>query len=605
MLRLLKGIWGLVTTARNVLLNLLFIALVAFVVLSILSTESVGVPDSAALVLDPSGMLVEQTRVVDPLNRYLSGRDGGEPETRLGDIMRAIGAAKTDDRIKMIVIHPDSLAGAPMSMLEDLGEALTDFKESNKPILSFAGSYDQTQYYLASHADRIFLDSHSIQAFGGVLLTGLGIYPTYFKAALDKLKIRFHVFKAGQYKGAVEPYLRDDMSPEARTANSEWIGSLWADYAATIIRQRGITDEAFTRYTHEYDVLLGDADNDSAQLAVDQSLVDELISEDEFRTKVLAIVGGKDGDYHKVGFRAYLHAIDPTIPVTNPNADKVAVLIAKGTILDGEQPAGEIGGDTISRLIKGARDDKTIKALVLRIDSPGGSASASEQIRHELELMQQQGKPVVVSMGGYAASGGYWVSATANKIFARSTTVTGSIGTFIIFPTVDEGLAEFGINTDGVGTTPLSSAFDPFQPMNPILERTLERSVARTYSLFESVVARGRDMAPGEVDDIAQGRVWSGKKALELGLIDALGSLTDAIDSAALLAGVGDFEVVYLEQKLSARERLVNQILNSALPVVATDLPLVTRASAAFRDLLNMSIKPGVYVDCLACRALR
>jgi protease-4 len=502
-----------------------------------------------------------------------------------------------------------------MSMLEEIGNAIDRFKESGKPVVAFAPGYSQTQYYLAAHADDLFLDSHSIPAFGGVFITGFGVYPTYFKAALDKLKVRFHVFRVGEYKGAVEPYTRNDMSPASKEANLDWVGDLWQEYEDTIIRNREITQEQFRRYTNEYDVLLGEAENDPLRLAAEQGMVDDLLSHDEFESRMQAVVGTEgqsDGGFSQIGFRDYLRMTHGPIPVTNPTADKVAVITAKGMILDGDQPPGDIGSAAVTRLIRQAREDQTVKAIVLRVDSPGGSAPAAEQIRHELELTQQSGKPVVVSMSGYAASGGYWISATANRIFANATTVTGSIGTFIIIPKFNEALGDWGISTDGVGTTALSGALDPFQPINPVLQRTLERSVDNTYRRFIELVARGREMTPEDVDEIAQGRVWSGEKALELGLVDAIGSLNEAITSAALLADVSNYDVLYLEKELSTRDRLLNEILNdSAGAVRAVTGPLnhrvalLERLSDDVSMLMRMSDEPGVYLQCLACNFVK
>ncbi len=497
-----------------------------------------------------------------------------------------------------------------MSKLEEIGNALDEFRrESGKPILAFAPSYSQSQYYLASHADKIYLNEQSFQSFGGVFLTGLGIYPIHFKSAMDKLKVQFHVFRVGQYKGAVEPFTRDDMSPESKEANRQWLGVLWNEYTDTVVNNRDITPAAFDRYTNEYDALLGEAGNDPARLAVTQGLVDDLVGQEEW-VDIMRDAAGKSGaDYTRIGFRDYLRITRPPIPDISPAANKIAVITAKGTIYDGEQPSGNIGSDSISRLIKQAREDKSVKALVLRIDSPGGSASASEQIRAELEMTRNDGKPVVVSMSSYAASGGYWISATANRIFALTTTVTGSIGTFILFPTFEQSLSEIGINTDGVGTTALSGSLDASQPLNPVLERTLQRSIRHTYSKFINLVADGRDMDPQTVDRIAQGRVWSGKTAVQNGLVDAIGNLQDAIDSAAVLADVSDYEVIRLEKGLTTRQRLLRELLGGGLRVlhgvtggIAGDWHgSLARLSSEMTDIVKMSKEPGLYLQCLHC----
>ncbi|XOV88694.1 MAG: signal peptide peptidase SppA [Pseudomonadota bacterium] len=608
MLRLLKGIWHTITMAKNATTNLLFLLITVLVLVAVFSTETVSIPEQAALVLDPTGFIVEQRQALDPVARFLAGTGETEPETLQADLLTAIQAAADDSRIKLMVLKLDGLAGASMSALEEVGNAIDAFRATGKPVYSFAPGYTQTQYYLAAHADEILLDSHSFQAFGGVFLTGFGIYPTYLKGALDKLKIRYHVFSVGEYKDAVEPYTREGMSDASRVSNQAWLDELWDEYTTTVTTARHVSAEQFDRYTNAFDEVLGESGNDAQRLAVDAGLVDELISRDGFNQRLIEIVGEREGDFRGVGFRDYLRATQPPIPVTNPTLDKIAVIIAKGTILDGEQPAGNIGGDTLARLIHDARVDKAVKALVVRVDSPGGSASAAERIRAELELTQQAGKPVVISMSGYAASGGYWIAATANRIFAQQTTLTGSIGTFLAFPTFDAALAEFGINSDGVGTTALSGSLDVLRPINPVLERTLQRSVRHTYDRFIQIVANGRDLDLARVDEIGQGRVWTGKKALELGLVDAIGNLDDAIASAAQLAGVREHDVIYLQQELSPRELILNELMQKATvmlsPSIVESLLTALPLSALSRDLgtlLTMSRSGGIYVQCIYC----
>ena len=605
-MQFLKGLWRAVTAAKNVTTNLIFLLIVGLIIAGLWSAETVTLPDKAALVIDPTGNIVEQKRAFDPMARLLRGSDEAEPESRLGSLQKAIETGASDNHIKALVLRLDRMDSAPMSMLEELGTAIDDFKASGKKVYAYAPGYSQAQYYLAAHADEIYLDKDAFQALGGVFLTGLGIYPVYFKSALDKLKIRYHVFRAGQFKSAVEPYIRDDMSEQAREENRSWLGVLWSDYRTTVTRQRGISAERFDNYTNHYDELLGENDNDSAKLALSAGLVDGLVSRTQFDDKLKDIVGDAPAGYSQISYRDYLRVTQPPIPIVNPTARKIAVITASGTILDGEQPAGNIGGETLAKLIKQARDDKTVKAVVLRVNSPGGSASAAERIRTELERTQQAGKPVVVSMSGYAASGGYWISATANRIFAQPTTVTGSIGTFMMFPTFDEGLAEIGIHSDGVGTTAMSDAMNPLRPLNPVLERTLKRSIANTYRRFIDLVAKGRDMSPEQVEKIAQGRVWSGQTALKLGLVDAIGNLQDAIKSAAVLAAVKDYDVLYLEQPLSPRDRLLNRLIRSSVKL-AGGSPLglagtaLGRVSGDITTLIEMSKSPGIYLQCLAC----
>lgn len=609
MIRLINGLWNAISATKKAIGNLLFLFVVVFILVSIFKSEGGSVADSTALILNPSGTIVDQKRVADPFREFLSGYDEQRTETLLRDLLEAIAGAATDQRVKSLVLDLRQLQGASMSKLEEIGSAIEKFKGSGKPVYAFSPSYSQSQYLIAVHADKVYLDKQSFETFGGVFLTGLGIYPTYFRAASEKLKINFHVFKAGLYKGAVEPYLRDGMSDAAKEANRGWIGVLWSQYRDTIVEQRNISPQAFEQYTNRYDELLAEYGNDAAELALKEGLVDAIITKKAWREEMQSVVGESGSTYNHITLKRYLLATRSTISVADPSAEKIAVITASGTIYDGEQPAGNIGGISISKLIRDAREDQQVKALVMRVDSPGGSASASEMIRSELELTQDAGKPVVVSMSGYAASGGYWISSTANKIFSAGTTVTGSIGTFIVFPTFEESLSELGVNSDGVGTTTLSGSFNAFREINPRLQKTLEYSVTHTYQKFIGLVAKGREMPILEVDKIAQGRVWAGSTAVELGLVDAIGNLEDAIESAALLADVHDYEVVYLEQELSTSERLVRQIMNSSLKAIhkatggiSGHWQILGKVSTEISALLEMSQSPGIYLQCVYCR---
>ncbi|MDA9316090.1 signal peptide peptidase SppA, partial [Pseudomonadales bacterium] len=601
------GIWNSITTLKNVLGNLLFLAITIIALIALFSrTDQILIPETAALVIDPTGAIVEQRRAIDPIAEIMGG-DEEESETLLRDLTEAIKTASTDQRIKILVLQLDGMRDVSMSQLQTLGAALNDFSASGKEIYAFADSYSQDQYYLAAHADHLYLNDQSLQVFGGVFLTGLGVYPTYFKAAIDKLKIQVHVFKVGTYKGAVEPFLRNDMSVAAQEANLGWIQVLWDEYLDQIARLRGIDKTKLNQYIDHYPELLANTGSDAGMLAVEQGLVDQLMSRQQWRDELQDLVGSDERDFQQIDFRNYLLAAEIPIPTLNPGTDKIAVIIAKGTIYDGEQPAGSIGSDSVSALIKQAREDDRVKALVMRIDSPGGSATAAEQIRYELELTQQAGKPVVASMATYAASGGYWISATANQILASPTTITGSIGTFLLFPTFNQSLAEIGVYSDGIGTNVLSGALNPLQSLNPALQQILDLAINNTYRQFISLVARGRDMTPAAVDRVAQGRVWAGTTALDLGLIDAIGGLEDAIDSAATLAGLNEFETLYLEKQLSPKERLLSELLKGGTDVAARvidtkSLTLVTQFRSEFDDLLRMSQEPGIYLQCLVCR---
>ncbi len=606
-MRLFRGLWRVITMAKNATGNILFLTLVIVILAAAFTSDVVRIDDGVALLLDPAGTIVEQHSTINPLNELMSGYTRNI-EVLLRDLLAAISTARTDERIAAMVLDLSGLQGVTMGNLEEIGLALTDFKSSGKRVYAFAPNYSQPQYFIAAHADRVLLDRDSFETFGGVFLTGLGIYPTYFKSALDQLKVDVRVFIAGEYKDAADAYMQDHMSAQSKQANLSWLGDLWQQYGSTIVRERGITGASFEAYINSYGALLVEADNDAARLAVEQGLVDALLTKSEWLDEIQKVVGSSGENYRHVSFLDYLRATRPAVDVPGPGADRVAVITASGTILDGSQPVGTIGSDSISKLIRNARKDARVKALVIRIDSPGGSATASEKIRHELELTQDTGKPVVISMSSYAASGGYWVASTANKIYALESTVTGSIGTFMLFPTFEQSLAHLGIHSDGVGTTELSGAFNPFKSIRPMLKDTLESMVDHTYSRFLSLVARGRDISLADADKIAQGRVWAGKTALGLGLVDAIGGLNDAIRSAAHLADVADYDVIYLEQELSPRERIVNELLNTSVRALSGWHDGHSQFRAWSRllpdhvlDLAQMSETPGLYVQCLYC----
>jgi protease-4 len=611
--RLLRGIWNSITAIKNVVGNLLFLAImVVLLVVIFAQTEPAFVPNSAAMIINPTGTIVEQRRAIDPLDGLLGNGSEQESETLLSDVTAAINAAKNDSRIKMLVLELSGMQGVSMSQLQEIGAQIDDFKATGKLVYTYADSYTQSQYYLAAHADHLFLNKQSFEVFGGVFMTGMGVYPTYFKSALDKLKVQFHIFKVGTYKGAVEPFLRDDMSAQAKEANLGWLTVIWQQYLERVASLRDLTPDTLNQHINTYDQLLDGVDGDAGQLAVQQGLVDEQINHKQWLDRVAAVVGSENGeDYSHISFRDYLLVTRPPIAINTPGSDKIAVITAKGNILDGDQPAGSIGSLSMADLIKLAREDDTVKALVVRIDSPGGSASASEHIRYELELTQQEGKPVIVSMGTYAASGGYWIAATADKIFASPTTITGSIGTFMLFPTLEQSFAELGIYTDGVGTNPLSGALNPMQAINPSIEKILAQSIKHTYAQFIGLVARGRNMTPDAVDKVAQGRVWAGATALDLGLVDAMGDLDDAIRAAAAMAELTDFETLNLEKPLSPRELLISELMKGGTAILATligplghtSLQLALPYTQQIKELHHMSKAPGLYLQCLECQS--
>lgn len=599
----MKRVWHFITALKNAIGNLFFVLIVGAVIFALFSQQSVSVPESAVMIIDPEGTIVEQERALDPVQQFLSGDSQEDPETLGRNVVEAIELAAEDDRIKAIALDLSKLSGSTMNQYDAIGKALHHFKERNKQVFAFGVGYSQSQYYLASFADQVYVDQDSMQTLGGVFLQGFGAYPIYVKSALEKLHVNMHVIKAGTYKDAAEMYQRDDMSEYSRESNQEWVDFLWDSYLSTIAEQRDIEKSSIVEYINNYDSLLENVELDPAQLAIDHGLIDKKLSRSQWREEMQEIAGDTGDTYQHIDYRSYLNAVRPPIPVVDPTSDKVAVIIAKGTILDGDQPSGDVGGDSVAQLIRRARNSDDIKAIVLRIDSPGGSPSASELIRTELAATQASGKPVVASMGGYAASGGYWIASTANKIFAAETSITGSIGVVATFPTFENTLKQIGVHSDGVGTTNLSGSFNSLQEINPHFKKVLESSVRRTYSKFLSLVSEGRGLTLEEADSVAQGRVWTGARALEHDLIDAIGDLDDAVKSAAVLADVSNYDVIYLEKQLTPKEQLIKELLQvsvSVLPALPTNFSKLIQPEIS--ALLELVREPGVYLQCMSCR---
>ena len=586
----MRGIGRGLTVARTFTANLLFVLFVLFVVAIFVSGGgAVSVPEHGALVLAPTGTIVEQVSQSSPFEALVGG-DEIAGETRLQDLLDALDKARQDDRIAVVVLDLGELTGASPADLGAIGNALTAVKAANKQIVAIGDYYTQAQYYLASFADHIYM-----HPMGQVLLTGFGAYGNYYKNLLDRLKVKVHVFRVGIYKAAVEPYTRTDMSDAAREANHEMIDELWSDYTGTIEKNRKLSKQQLDQYVDHYDELLQAAHGDMARAALEHGLVDELISRDEMRDRLIALVGEDDHTYRQIGYADYLRATRPPQP---PAPNEVGVIVASGMILPGDQPRGTIGADTLIDLIRKARFDDRVKAVVLRVDSPGGAALSAELIRQELELIQLAGKPLVVSMGSVAASGGYWISATADEIWASPDTVTGSIGIFGIVPTFEDSLAAIGINRDGVGSAPLANALDPLSGISDPMSKILQANVESGYQRFLDLVARGRDMLPERVDQIGQGRVWTGRKAHELGLVDNLGQLSDAVAAAAKRAGLETYQVRFIEKPLSARERLLRRLANS-MGFASAPWSEVARTMTV---LARLNDPQHVYALCEMCR---
>jgi protease-4 len=626
--RIFSSLWRALTFTRSVVVNLVFfILLFAFIGVLFSGEEQIQVPEKTALVLNLVGDVVEQKREVDPMEAFLSEameQKEDKPEVLLSDIIDVIAKAKNDDRVEILVLQLQGLNKAGLTKLQDIAVALEDFKSSGKQIIALGDQFSQDQYYLASTANDIWLNPQ-----GFMLLDGYGRYKMYFKSALEKLSINQHIFRVGTFKSAVEPFIRDDMSDAAKEANKLWLADLWMQYKEDVAKRRGFGVENFDENIDTLVSKFSAAESSFAKYALNNNWVDQLKSRQEMRTELIDLVGkNKKGDsYSHIGYKNYIAAtsspLSDSSELTDVTSDKVAIIVAKGTILDGTQKPGTIGGDSTAKLLRKARDNDHVKAVVLRVDSPGGSAYASEIIRQEVELLKKSGKPVIASMGTYAASGGYWISAPADKIYAAPSTITGSIGIFGMMMTFEDSLSKMGIHTDGVGTTDIAG-FGPTQTLTPGMANLFQLSINRGYQEFIQLVASNRNMTIEEVDAIAQGRVWSGKKAKELGLVDELGNLTDAVVAAAKLAKLEQYDTLLIEKEQSSRNKIMQQLLGKSAGIVSyftpgeaqitIDLATNAASSAPLSQFINMMTSQlsqieqfndpqGRYTLCIACSA--
>ena len=603
---LFRSLWRLLNFTRLMLVNLLFLLVVLVIVFSVSQSETPSTPIEGALTLNLSGVLVEQRTQTDPTVQLLRQMDKGDEqpsEIVLSDLLWAIKSAGNDDRIKALVIKPQGLQGASLSKLQEVTAAIDAFKESGKPVIAMADYYSQGAYLLAAHADHVLLNQS-----GAVLIEGLGVYQTYFKSALEKLNITPHVFKVGTYKSFVEPYTRDEMSPESKEANQRWLDQLWQSYVADVAEQREIEPDAVAPNKDHFLDLLRKAGGNAASYALDNGLVDQLATRDEMTQAVIKEVGEADDHGWKgVGLKEYLAAIPEQYPQSGK--DEVGLITASGAIMDGVQPAGTIGGDSLADLLAEARRDDQVKAVVLRVDSPGGSAFAAEQIRAELLALKQAGKPVVISMGSYAASGGYWISADADKIFASPTTLTGSIGVFGMFATIDKALSQYGVHTDGVGTTDFVGV-GLTRALPDHVGEAIQLSVEDTYQRFVGLVGKGRGLSPEEAEKAAEGRVWTGQDAKALGLVDEFGNLDDALKAAADLANLKSWQVTPIAPEESARDKFLRELFDSSAQALAPHLQswLPTGLGKALLEM-NRTLDPltrfndpqGTYAFCPVC----
>ena len=611
-----NGFWAFLCTlghginvVRLVILNLVFFSLL-FVLLLLLTAGMAGsrmqrtLQNDSVLVIKPQGQLVEQYSI-DPLQRAMASLSGDEPkQVQLRDLVRAIDAAANDKRITRILLLPGDLQGGGFAALREVGAALDRFRAAGKPVIVWAANLDQGQYYLAAHADRLLVDPQ-----GGVMITGLANYRLFYKDLLDKLGVDVHLFRVGEFKSAAEPYILEHASPEAKEADSYWMGGLWDSYLTETAKLRKLDPAALRADIDNLPQTIASTQGDLAQLALNEHLVDGLATTADLVTmmrKEGVPADEKGHSFRQVDLTRYVASIPSDGKLFAPG---VAIVVAEGEIASGKQSPGSIGGESTAALIRAAREDRKTKALVLRVNSPGGEVYAAEQIRREVELTREAGIPVVVSMGDVAASGGYWISMNANSIFAEPNTITGSIGIFGMYYSVPNTLAKFGIQSDGVGTGPMAGAFDITRPLDPKVGAVIQTIINKGYRDFVGNVAKARGKNFDAINAIAQGRVWTGQQARDRGLVDQLGGLGDAVAAAANLAKLGkDYPVRYQEAPLGGFARFLVGLNQSAsvqvmqswgirlpswfaqLPALAPELQLLRNAKAG---------TPNIYADCL------
>ena len=556
-------------------------------------------PTDKALVIRPLGPIVEQVAGSDDPFDNLSG--DLPSELYVGDLLEVLEAAASDDRVQDIVLSLDNINGTGQAVLYDVGNALHKIQEADKNIIAVGDYFTRSGYYLASFADEIIMNSDGL-----VEMDGFGRSRLFYKSFLDKIKVDFNVFRVGTFKSAVEPYLGNEMSEAAKEANLAYLDVLWSSYKDVISKNRGMTSEEIQYLVDNSDSILTEEGLSSSEAILNYGLVDKLLPRTKTRSYLKELFGESDDkkSFAQISGYEYFRLIQSEKSVVSAE-DKIAVVVARGTIVNGVQPPGTIGGDSTSRLIREAHEDENVKAIVLRVDSGGGGVFASEQIRLELLEAKEKGLTIIASMGNVAASGGYWISANAHEIWASHNTITGSIGIFGILPTIDRALSEIGINSDGVKTSRLDLSGDVTSPLDEGLSKIIQSEIEYGYKRFIGLVSQARNIPIEEVDKIAQGRVWAGSTALELGLVDNIGNLQMAIKRAAELAEIDEYNSYYPEQEVNWREQIFNRLsgyIGWAIPSLIKENILVKETVRVLQDIEKLNDPKGIYIICEDCQ---
>ncbi|HEX5345053.1 MAG TPA: signal peptide peptidase SppA [Duganella sp.] len=583
--------WRALDASRRTVLNLIFLAIVLVLLYAIFGGGAKPLQPKTTLVLELKGQLVEQSSVNarDALVTNLRGGDLHKM-VQLRDVLAVLDQAAKDPDIGAVVLLTDDLQGAGQASLREVASAIDRFKASGKQVVAWGSSYDQRQYLLAAHANEVYL-----HPMGMVLIEGFGRYRNYYRDALDKLGVTVNLLRVGTYKSFAEPFIANGPSQAASEAESYLNNALWASYTDNVEKARKLPQGQIMKTINDLPAQVAAVNGDLAKLSLSAKFVDGLKTKDELRQMMIKR-GAADADnksFRQVSFEDYLNRVPRKL-----TGDAVGVIVAQGEISDGSAGPGAIGGDSTSKLIRMAREDDSIKAVVLRIDSPGGSAFASELIRRELELTRAVGKPVVVSMGNVAASGGYWISMSSDEVIAEPTTITGSIGVFAILPTADKVIDKLGIHTAGQPTTWLGDAGNPLRPLDPRFGQVIQGSINHIYAEFTTKAAAARKTTPEKIDEVAQGRVWTGAQAKDRGLVDRLGSYGDALKSAAARAKLpADYRVVYVEREISKFDRIIEMVGGGTAQAVAQAVAAQLKLGATATTGLPPAAAAGIAND--------
>jgi len=607
--RILGGLWrGLTAVSKGITVLLPIVVLVYFIAVVVIGLQAAQpnpIPERGALLLNPIGVLVETRTPLEPIDALLQGDSG---EVLLSDLVDAIRLAAEDDRIVALVMDLEGLVGPTVTQALEIAQAIDTFKATGKPVVAVGDYYDQGHYLVASQANSIIMHPE-----GGINLYGFGVYKSYVRQLLENVMVTMNVFRVGDNKSAVEPFLRDDMSESERRVIGEWLGELWHTYTTEIERGRGFEDGVIQAFVDQFPEKLEAAGGDQPQLLLNERLIDALMTHDQQASHLIELIGAtnEEGDYQSMEFQSYLvstrAAQEPgsneAVAEGAPNV--IAIVPVEGELIPGESGAGFAGSDTVVAQLAQALDADDVAAVVLRINSPGGSVFASELIREQVLALKAAGVPVVVSMGAVAASGGYYIAADADEIWAHSATITGSIGVFAAFPTVEKLYAWAGINVDGVASTRLTPAVRFDTGVNADGQRIIQSLINNVYTDFVGLVASGRTMSWEDVDAVAGGIVWSGRAAQEVGLVDSLGGLKEAVAAAAARSKLQDYEIRRIGTPLSPEQLILEQIGKElgtvALPGASSLRVFAAQLTQPLRVIDSLRDPQHLYVRCLEC----